>query len=206
MKINNLSVCRDGQTLEDAHIACLEQDCGNAVLIDDVSADRYPDGLLIRCESYHDQLGKCSRLQGKCKKGLMYIHCAGKSMCVYVCPFVQKQQNILETVSKQLFQYFCYFLNAESIKLKTKDHCRGSILISNRTKWEDVCIKDLPTESEGELCRQLGCDGGDDSRKYKLDRKQRSKVSRAKPKDTRSNSGRFGSNTIDNLFSMFFLM
>lgn len=80
--INDLSVCSDDRAFEHAHIACMEQDCGNAVLVNDVSADRNPDGLLIRCESYHDQLGKCSRKQGQCKKGLMYIHCAGKSVCV----------------------------------------------------------------------------------------------------------------------------
>lgn len=79
VKINNMSVCSDGKTLEHAHIACMEQDCGNAVLVDDVSANRNPDGLLIRCESYHDRLGKCSRVPGKCKKGLMSIHCAGES-------------------------------------------------------------------------------------------------------------------------------
>lgn len=78
VKINSLSVCSDGDALEHAHIACMEQDCGKAVLVDDVSAGLNPDGFLIRCESYQDQLGKCSRLQGKCQKGLMYVQCAGK--------------------------------------------------------------------------------------------------------------------------------
>lgn len=103
VEINNLSVCSDGNTFEHAHIACMEQDCGKAVLVNDVGVGFGLDGLLIRCESYHDQLGKCSRVQGKCKKGLMYIQCAGKKVCV--CPSKQKQQIILENVSK-MFSIF----------------------------------------------------------------------------------------------------
>lgn len=84
VRINNLDVCSDGNRFEHADIACREHDCGKALLVDDVPAEPGTDNLLIRCESYHDRLGKCSRLKGKCTKGLMYIHCAGK--CVHVCP------------------------------------------------------------------------------------------------------------------------
>lgn len=76
----------------------------------------------------------------------------------------------------------------------------------NRREWKDVCIKDLPTGSEGEFCRQLGCDGGNHSRKYEMDNKQSSEVSGAEREDTRSDSRRVGSNTIENLFSVFYLM
>lgn len=74
----------------------------------------------------------------------------------------------------------------------------------NRREWKDVCIKDLPTGSEGEFCRQLGCEGDNHSTTYKMDKKQRSKVSGVECEDTRSGSGRVGSNTIQNLFSGFF--
>lgn len=94
VKIDNQTVCSDGTTLEHAHIACMEQNCGNAVLVDEVPADSSQDSLLIRCESYQDQLGKCSRMKGRCSKGLMYVHCAGESTCV--CPFKKKSQTFVE--------------------------------------------------------------------------------------------------------------
>lgn len=67
-------------------------------------------------------------------------------------------------------------------------------MVSKRAKWEDVCIEDLPNGSEGELCRQLGCEDGNYAKKTKMNRSQRPKVSGAKDKDTRSDPGRFGSN------------
>lgn len=98
VRIDDVNVCSDGKTFEHAQIACMEQNCGNALFVDVVPADPGTDNFHIRCESYHDLLGKCSRLRGKCTEGLMYIHCAGK--CAYVCPSKQKRINVLENVGK----------------------------------------------------------------------------------------------------------
>lgn len=97
-----------------------------------------------------------------------------------------------------------YFLNAESIKLKTENQCRGPILISKQTKWEDVCIKDFPTGSEGELCRQLGCVGGNSSQRYRTNKVLQSEVSGAEHRKIPGQTvGSLDQTTNDNQF--FFL-
>lgn len=119
VKINDVGVCSDGSTFEHAHIACMEQDCGNAVLVDNVSAGLYPDGLLIRCESYHDQLGKCSRVMGSCEKGLMYIHCAGKSVCVFVS-FKTETAKHLGKCFKIIFSTFLLLFTCRKHKVENQ--------------------------------------------------------------------------------------
>lgn len=80
-------------------------------------------------------------------------------------------------------------MNAESVELKAKDHCRGQISVSYRNKWEDMCFGDLPSKSGEELCRHLGCAPGNS--RVKL---ERSKVSGTKQEATGSDCGRVGTN------------
>lgn len=98
--------------------------------------------------------------------------------------------------------FFFSFLNAESIELKAKDQCRGQISVSYRNKWEDVCLGEFPSESEEDLCRYLGCPGG--NRSVKVER-QSSKVSEAKHEATGSDCGRVETNVQQSVQRVFLI-
>lgn len=98
--------------------------------------------------------------------------------------------------------FFFSFLNAESIELKAKDQCRGQISVSYRNKWEDVCFEELPSEPGQDLCRYLGCPGG--NRSVKAER-QSSKVSEAKHEATRSDCGRVETNVQQSVQRVFLI-